>query len=52
MPGGFGYRPAGRAEDFRAEAMAAQTKLAADPVAARYQGGPYCSNEYDADRRE
>jgi uronate dehydrogenase len=44
----FGYRPAGRAEDFRAEAMAAQQKLAPDPVAARFQGGPYCSNEYDA----
>jgi len=44
----FGYRPAGRAEDFRAEAMAAEKKLAPDPVAARFQGGPYCSNEYDA----
>ena len=46
----FGYRPAGRAEDFRAEAMAAQKKLSRDPVAARFQGGPFCSDEYDADR--
>jgi len=44
----FGYRPQGRAEDFREQAMAAERKLAADPVGARYQGGPYCSNEYDA----
>ena len=46
----FGYRPQGRAEDFRAQAMAAQAKLPPDPVAARYQGGPFCSAEYDADR--
>ncbi len=46
----FGYRPQGRAEDFRDQAMAAQKNLAPDPVAARFQGGPYCSNEYDADR--
>ena len=47
----FGYHPQGRAEDFRADAMAAQAKLPADPVAERFQGGPYCSDEYDADRR-
>lgn len=46
----FGYSPRGRAEDFRAEAMASQAKLPADPVGERFQGGPYCSNEYDADR--
>ncbi|MGH6726461.1 MAG: NAD-dependent epimerase/dehydratase family protein [Pseudolabrys sp.] len=46
----FGYRPQGRAEDFRDQAMAAQRTLAADPVGARFQGGPFCSNEYDADR--
>jgi uronate dehydrogenase len=46
----FGYRPQGRAEEFRQQALAAQGKLAADPIAARYQGGPFCSNEYDADR--
>jgi uronate dehydrogenase len=47
----FGYRPQGRAEAFRAEAMAAQAKLPADQVGERFQGGPYCSDEYDADRR-
>jgi len=46
----FGYRPQGRAEDSRAEALAAQGKLKPDPIAARYQGGPFCSAEYDADR--
>jgi uronate dehydrogenase len=44
----FGYRPQGRAEDFRAIAMAEQAKLRADPIAERYQGGPFCSDEYDA----
>ena len=47
----FGYRPQGRAEDFRAVAMAEQAKLSADPVGERYQGGPFCSDEYDADRK-
>jgi len=46
----YGYRPQGRAEDFREQAMEAQRKLPADPVGARFQGGPFCSNEYDADR--
>jgi len=45
----FGYRPQGRAEDFRAFAMSEQAKLSADPIAERYQGGPFCSDEYDAD---
>jgi uronate dehydrogenase len=47
----YGYKPQGKAEDFRAQAMEAQKKLAPDPVAERYQGGPYCSDEYDADKR-
>jgi len=46
----FGYRPQFRSEDFRDEAMAAQAKLPADPVGERFQGGPFCSDEYDADR--
>jgi len=45
----FGYRPQGRAEDFRAQAMAAQKQLAPDPIGGRYQGGPFCSDEYDAE---
>ena len=47
----FGYRPQGRAEDFRREALAAQQKLPPDPIGARYQGGSFCSAEYDADRK-
>jgi uronate dehydrogenase len=47
----FGYKPSGKAEDFRAEAMAAQAKLPADPVGDRFQGGAFCSAEYDADKR-
>jgi uronate dehydrogenase len=46
----FGYRPQFRSEEFRDEAMAAQAKLPADPVGDRFQGGPFCSDEYDADR--
>lgn len=47
----FGYKPQGRADEFRAQAMAAQEKLGPDPVGDRYQGGSFCSDEYDADRR-
>jgi uronate dehydrogenase len=45
----FGYRPQSRAEDFRAQALAGEAKLKPDPIAERYQGGPFCSDEYDAD---
>jgi uronate dehydrogenase len=44
----FGYRPKHRGEDFRAEALAADAKQAPDAVAAFYQGGTFCSAEYDA----
>src|SRR5215467_4916950 len=47
----FGYRPQGRGEDYRQQALAAQAKLPPDPIGARYQGGPFCSAEYDADKR-
>ena len=47
----FGYRPQGRGADYRAQALAAQAKLPPDPIGARYQGGPFCSAEYDADKR-
>src|SRR5215471_1032994 len=43
----FGYRPQGRAEEYVAQALAADAKLAADPVGDWYQGGPYCSDEFD-----
>jgi uronate dehydrogenase len=43
----YGYRPTGRAEDHAAAALAANGKLAPDPVGDWYQGGPYCSDEFD-----
>jgi len=46
----FGYRPQFRSQDFRAEAMAAQANLPLDPIGERFQGGPFCSDEYDAGR--
>jgi len=45
----YGYRPKHKAEDFRDQALAAEAKLAADPVGDWYQGGTFCSNEFDAD---
>src|SRR5215472_8061317 len=42
----FGYHPQFRSEDFRAEAMAAQAELSTDPIGDRFQGGPFCSDEY------
>ena len=47
----FGYKPTGKAEEHRAQAMEAQKALPPDPVGDRYQGGPFCSDEYDADKR-
>jgi uronate dehydrogenase len=46
----FGYRPTGRAEDFREQAMAEQAKLAPDPVGDYYQGGTFCAQEFAGDR--
>jgi len=43
----FGYRPQGRSEEYVAAALAAQAKLPADPVGDWYQGGPFCSDEFD-----
>lgn len=45
----FGYRPAHRAEDFREEALTAQAKLAPDSVGDFFQGGTFCSAEFDGD---
>jgi len=47
----FGYRPQYRSQDFQAQALVEQAKLPADPIGDRYQGGPFCSAEYDADRK-
>src|ERR1700688_348441 len=48
----FGYHPQGQAEQFRHQAMVAQEKLPPDPIGDRFQGGTYCSDEYDADRKQ
>jgi uronate dehydrogenase len=45
----YGYRPTGRAEDYFDEAMAAQAKLKPDPVGDFFQGGAFCSMEFDGD---
>jgi uronate dehydrogenase len=43
----LGYRPQGRAEEHSAQALAADAKLPPDPVGDWYQGGPFCSDEFD-----
>jgi uronate dehydrogenase len=45
----YGYRPTGRAEEFVASALAAQKELPIDRIGDWYQGGPFCSDEYDSD---
>ncbi|HWB47334.1 MAG TPA: NAD(P)-dependent oxidoreductase [Hyphomicrobiaceae bacterium] len=45
----YGYRPSGRAEEFRDEALSAQAKLPADPVGDFFQGGTFCSAEFAGD---
>lgn len=47
----LGYKPSGRSEDFLQHALTEQEKLPPDPVGDRYQGGSFCSLEYDADKR-
>lgn len=46
----YGYRPTGRSEEFREQALAEQAKLKPDPIGDWYQGGPFCSAEYDGDK--
>jgi uronate dehydrogenase len=43
----YGYRPTARAEEHREAAMKAQAALAPDRVGDWYQGGSFCSDEYD-----
>ena len=44
----LGYRPRDRAEDHRDRALAAEAGRPADPVGDFYQGGQFCSIEYDS----
>jgi uronate dehydrogenase len=45
----YGYRPTGRAEDYLEHALAEQAKLKPDPVGDFFQGGTFCSQEFDGD---
>ncbi len=45
----LGYKPAGRSEDHLAHALAGQAKLPRDPIGDTFQGGPFCSDEFDGD---
>jgi uronate dehydrogenase len=43
----LGYKPEGKSEDFVREALAAQAQLPPDPVGDYFQGGPFCSEEFE-----
>ena len=45
----YGYRPTGRAEDFAAAVLAREPAGPRDEVAEWYQGGTFCSEDYDGD---
>ncbi len=45
----LGYKPEGKSEDFVREALAAQAQLTADPVGDYFQGGPFCSEEFEGE---
>lgn len=45
----LGYRPQGRAEEFRDAALAAEQGLPQDPIATAFQGGSFCSAEFSGD---
>lgn len=45
----LGYRPAHRAESYRAQAAGRQGAKAPDPVGDRFQGGSYCAEGFDGD---
>jgi uronate dehydrogenase len=47
--GELGYKPEGKSEEFTREALAAQAQLAADPVGDYFQGGPFCSQEFEGE---
>jgi uronate dehydrogenase len=45
----LGYQPEGRSEDYAPAILEAEAKRSTDDVAAYFQGGPFCSTEFDAD---
>ena len=44
---GLGYMPEGQSEAFAEAALAAQALLPADSIGDRFQGGPFCSQEFE-----
>lgn len=42
----LGYKPKHQSEDHLADAMTAQSRLAADPIADQFQGGGFCSGGF------
>jgi uronate dehydrogenase len=47
----LGYKPEGQSEMFAEAALAAQALLPADIVGGRFQGGPFCSQEFNRPER-
>lgn len=45
----LGYRPRGRSEEFRDQALAAEVAGPADPIAEAFQGGTFCAAEFTGD---
>lgn len=43
----LGYRPEGKSEDFAREALEAQAMLPRDEISDAFQGGPFCSQEFE-----
>jgi uronate dehydrogenase len=43
----LGYKPEGKSENFAREALAAQAHIPADPIGDYFQGGPFCSEEFE-----
>lgn len=48
----LGYAPTARAEDHAAFALDAQKKLPPDPIGDMFEGGPFCSAEFEGDPGE
>ena len=46
----YGYRPTGRAEDYRDAGARRRGRRAPDPVGDFFQGGPFCSDEFDGSK--
>jgi uronate dehydrogenase len=44
----LGYDPEGRSEEFAEAALAAEATISLDDVAAFFQGGPFCSQEFES----